>query len=219
VNRTADVVKTENKIMALYTKLEAFISSLNIESISNDRKQTLQLLINFIENKVTNREEIRLNFICTHNSRRSHLSQVWAQMLAHHFGVKNVFCYSGGTEATALFPMVAATLKDTGFEIEKLSEGENPVYSIKYAANEHPIVGFSKKLDDPFNPESGFAAVMTCSQADEGCPFVSGAEKRIPITFDDPKAFDDTPVQAEKYHERSVQIATEMCYVFSKIQS
>ena len=205
--------------MALYTKLEAFISSLNIESISNDRKQTLQLLINFIENKVTNREEIRLNFICTHNSRRSHLSQVWAQMLAHHFGVKNVFCYSGGTEATALFPMVAATLKDTGFEIEKLSEGENPVYSIKYAANEHPIVGFSKKLDDPFNPESGFAAVMTCSQADEGCPFVSGAEKRIPITFDDPKAFDDTPVQAEKYHERSVQIATEMCYVFSKIQS
>lgn len=205
--------------MALYTKLEAFISSLNIESISNDRKQTLQLLINFIENKVTNREEIRLNFICTHNSRRSHLSQVWAQMLAHHFGVKNVFCYSGGTEATALFPMVAATLKDTGFEIEKLSEGQNPVYSIKYAANEHPIVGFSKKLDDPFNPESGFAAVMTCSQADEGCPFVSGAEKRIPITFDDPKAFDDTPVQAEKYHERSVQIATEMCYVFSKIQS
>jgi len=205
--------------MALYTKLGAFISSLNIESISNDRKQTLQLLINFIEDKVTNREEIRLNFICTHNSRRSHLSQVWAQMLAHHFGVKNVFCYSGGTEATALFPMVAATLKDTGFEIEKLSEGENPVYSIKYAANEHPIVGFSKKLDDPFNPESGFAAVMTCSQADEGCPFVSGAEKRIPITFDDPKAFDDTPVQAEKYHERSVQIATEMCYVFSKIQS
>lgn len=205
--------------MALFTKLEAFISSLNIESISDDRKQTLQLLINFIEDKVTNREDIRLNFICTHNSRRSHLSQVWAQMLAHHFGVKNVFCYSGGTEATALFPMVAATLKDTGFEIEKLSEGENPVYSIKYAADEHPIVGFSKKLDDPFNPESGFAAVMTCSQADEGCPFVSGAEKRIPITFDDPKAFDDTPVQAEKYHERSVQIATEMCYVFSKIQS
>lgn len=205
--------------MALFTKLEAFISSLNIESISDDRKQTLQLLINFIEDKVTNREDIRLNFICTHNSRRSHLSQVWAQMLAHHFGVKNVFCYSGGTEATALFPMVAATLKDTGFEIEKLSEGENPVYSIKYAADEHPVVGFSKKLDDPFNPESGFAAVMTCSQADEGCPFVSGAEKRIPITFDDPKAFDDTPVQAEKYHERSVQIATEMCYVFSKIQS
>ena len=205
--------------MALFTKLEAFISSLNVESIDHDRKQTLQILIDFIEAKVKSQEEIRLNFICTHNSRRSHLSQVWAQMLAHHFEIKNVFCYSGGTEATALFPVVAATLKNTGFEIAKLSEGENPVYSIKYAANEHPVIGFSKKLEDHFNPQSGFAAVMTCSQADEGCPFVSGAEKRIPITFDDPKAYDKTPIQAEKYHERSVQIATEMCYVFSKIQS
>lgn len=205
--------------MALFTKLGAFITSLNVESIADERKRTLQLLIDFIEDKVRSGEEIRINFICTHNSRRSHLSQVWAQMMAHHFKVKNVFCYSGGTEATALFPMVAATLKNTGFEIEKLSEDANPVYSIKYADNEHPIIGFSKKLDDHFNPKSGFAAVMTCSQADEGCPFVSGAEKRIPITFDDPKAYDSTPVQAEKYHERSVQIATEMCYVFSKIQS
>lgn len=205
--------------MALFTKLGAFISSLNVESISQDRKQTLQLLIDFIYDKVASQEEVRLNFICTHNSRRSHLSQVWAQMLAYHFKIKNVFCYSGGTEATALFPVVAATLKNTGFKIEKLSEGENPVYSIKYAANEHPIIGFSKKLEDQFNPQSGFAAVMTCSQADEACPFVSGAEKRIPITFDDPKAYDNTPVQFEKYHERSVQIATEMCYVFSKIKS
>lgn len=205
--------------MALFTKLGAFISSLNVESIAQDRKQTLQMLIDFIDDKVASQEEVRLNFICTHNSRRSHLSQVWAQMLAYHFKIKNVFCYSGGTEATALFPVVAATLKNTGFKIEKLSEGENPVYSIKYAANEHPIIGFSKKLEDQFNPQSGFAAVMTCSQADEACPFVPGAEKRIPITFDDPKAYDNTPVQAEKYHERSVQIATEMCYVFSKIKS
>lgn len=205
--------------MALFTKLEAFISSLNVENIPHDRKQTLQVLISYIENKVTTREEIRINFICTHNSRRSHLSQVWAQTMAHHFKVKNVFCYSGGTEATALFPVVASTLKNTGFEIERLSENENPVYSIKYAANEHPVIGFSKKLDDHFNPQSGFAAVMTCSQADAGCPFVSGAEKRMPITFDDPKAYDNTPFQAEKYNERSVQIATEMYYVFSKIQS
>ena len=103
--------------------------------------------------------------------------------------------------------------------IEKLSEGNNPVYSIKYAENQHPVIGFSKKMDDHFNPKSGFAAVMTCSQADEACPIVPGAEKRIPITFEDPKAFDHTPLQAEKYAERSMQIATEMFYVFSKIQS
>src|SRR5690606_32500151 len=129
--------------------------------------------------------------------------------MANYFGIKNVFCYSGGTEATALFPMVAETLRKSGFQIQTISKEENPVYSIKYADNEHPIIGFSKKLDDDFNPKSEFAAIMTCDSANEACPFVFGAEKRIPITFEDPKAFDNTPQQAEKYRERSLQIATE----------
>ena len=205
--------------MALFAKIEGYISNLNVKSIPNDRKKTLQILADFIGEKAKTSDAISLNFICTHNSRRSHLSQVWAQTLAHYFKMTNVFCYSGGTEATALFPMVAETLKSTGFEIRNLSEGNNPVYSIKYAENQHPVIGFSKKMDDHFNPKSEFAAVMTCSQADKGCPIVPGAEKRIPITFEDPKAFDNTPLQAEKYAERSMQIATEMYYVFSKIQS
>ncbi|MGB3345135.1 MAG: protein-tyrosine-phosphatase [Aequorivita sp.] len=190
---------------------------LNIESITKERKTILQPLIDFIQSKVSNGQEVRINFICTHNSRRSHLSQVWAQTLAHHFNIKNVFCYSGGTEATALFPMVAETLKNSGFEIKMLSEGNNPIYSIKYAKNEHPIIGFSKRLDDDFNPKSEFAAVMTCDSADESCPYVPGAEKRISITFEDPKVFDNTPQQVEKYSERSLQIATELFYVFSQI--
>ncbi|MBD0779161.1 protein-tyrosine-phosphatase [Maribacter sp. ANRC-HE7] len=203
----------------LFEKIEDIVSALNIETITDERKETLQPLIDFIQSKVNDKETIRINFICTHNSRRSHLSQIWAQTLAYHFNIPNVHCYSGGTEATALFPMVAQTLQNSGFEIQLLSEGPNPVYSIKYAANEHPVIGFSKKLDDEFNPKSGFAAIMTCSQADGGCPFIAGAEKRIPITFEDPKAFDNTPQQAEKYKERSLQIATELFYVFSQINS
>ena len=203
----------------LFSTIEDTINSLNIESISEDRKKILQSLIDFIQFKANDKEEIRLNFICTHNSRRSHLSQVWAQVMAFHFNIKNVFCYSGGTEATALFPMAARTLENTGFEIETISENKNPIYSIKYSGNQHPIVGFSKKFDDNFNPKSEFAAILTCSQADQGCPFIAGAEKRIPITFEDPKAFDNTPQQAEKYQERSLQIATELAYVFSKINS
>lgn len=205
--------------MPLFKELETFISTISVENISIERKKTLQLLVDFISEKGKNGEVINLNFICTHNSRRSHMSQVWAQTLAHYFKVQNVFCYSGGTEATALFPVVGETLNNTGFEIEKLSENKNPVYSIKYAENAHPVIGFSKKLDDNFNPKSKFAAVMTCSQADEGCPVVFGAEKRIPITFDDPKAFDNTPLQLEKYKERSEQIASELFYVFSNIRS
>ena len=201
----------------LFPEIEQIVRTFNLESITAERKITLQPLIDFIQAKASNQQEIRLNLICTHNSRRSHLSQVWAQTAAAYYGIKNVFCYSGGTEATALFPMVAQTLVKSGFKIKTISEGKNPVYSIKYAANEHPVTGFSKTYDDDFNPQSAFAAIMTCSQADGGCPFIPGAEKRIPITFEDPKAFDNTPQQAEKYEERSLQIATELFYVFSQI--
>ncbi len=202
----------------LFSEIENVIKNLKPESITAERKKTLQPLIDFIQSKTTNHQEIRLNLICTHNSRRSHLSQVWAQTASAYFNIKNVFCYSGGTEATAMFPMVAKTLENQGFKIKTISEGSNPVYTIKYADNEHPIIGFSKTYDDAYNPQSEFVAIMTCSQADGGCPFISGAEKRIPITFEDPKAFDNTPQQAEKYEERSLQIATEMFYVFSQIK-
>lgn len=201
----------------LFSEIEKLIKHLKPETISNERKIVLQPLAEFIQTKVSNKQEIRINFICTHNSRRSHLSQVWAQTMANYFNIKNVFCYSGGTESTALFKMVAETLENSGFQVKTISEGNNPVYSIKFAENEHPIIGFSKKLDDDFNPKSQFAAVLTCDSANEACPFVAGAEKRIPITFEDPKAFDNTPLQAEKYNERSLQIATELFYIFSQI--
>ena len=201
----------------LFSDIDNIIKELHPQTITAERKAILQPLTEFIQSKLSNNQEIRINFICTHNSRRSHLSQVWAQTLAYYFNIKNVFCYSGGTEATALFPMVAETLQSSGFQIKTISKNENPIYSIKYSDNEHPVIGFSKKLDDDFNPKSEFIAIMTCDSADEACPFVPGAEKRIPITFKDPKAFDNTPQQAEKYNERSLQIATELFYVFSQI--
>jgi arsenate reductase len=209
---------TSTKIF-LFPEIENVIATLNFESISSARKVILQPLIDFIQGKVSNGQEIRLNLICTHNSRRSHLSQVWAQTAAAHYNIKNVFCYSGGTEATALFPMAAETLSKQGFQIKIIAEGNNPIYAIKYSDNAHPIIGFSKTFDDVFNPKIEFAAILTCSSADQGCPFIAGAEVRIPVTFEDPKAFDDTPQQAEKYEERSVQIATEMFYVFSQVKS
>ena len=202
----------------LYSEIENTVKSFDFKQISEDRKAVLQPLIDFIQIKVDSKLETRLNLICTHNSRRSHLSQVWAQTAAAYYDIKNVSCYSGGTEATALFPMAAETLKDSGFNIKTLSEGSNPVYSIKYSADELPVIGFSKTYDDDFNPESGFAAIMTCSQADGGCPFIAGAEKRIPITFEDPKISDGTPQQKGTYLERSLQIGTEMFYVFSQIK-
>ena len=190
----------------------------NIE-VPYERKEVLQPLVDYIQNKVNSNEEIRLNFICTHNSRRSHLSQIWAQTMAFQFGIRNIFCYSGGTEATAMFSKVAETLTNQGFEIQKLSEAENPVYALKFDKNQHPIICFSKTYFDDFNPKNNFGAIMTCNNADEGCPMVFGAESRFPIKYDDPKAFDGTALMNEKYAERSLQIASEMYFVFSQINN
>ncbi len=201
----------------IFPEIAQTIEGLNIQTIADERRVVLQTLTDYIQSKIAKDEEVRLNFICTHNSRRSHLSQVWAQTMAHYFNLQNVYCYSAGTEATALFPMVAETLQNSGFQISILAETNNPIYCIKYADSEHPVIGFSKKLNNHFNPKSNFVAIMTCSQAYEGCPFVPGAEARIPITYEDPKAFDDIPQQAEKYKERSLQIATEMKCVFSNV--
>ena len=204
--------------LILYSEIEKTIESLKNIPVTLERKAILQPLIIFIQTKVTEQKEVRLNLICTHNSRRSHLAQIWSQTFAAYFSIKNVFCYSGGTAVTAMFPTVKQTLEMQGFKFQIIAEGNNPIYAIKYSENEHPIIGFSKTYDDDFNPKNEFAAIMTCSQADGGCPFIPGAEKRIPITFEDPKEFDNTPQQSKKYEEKSLQIACEMFYVFSQIK-
>lgn len=202
----------------MFDKIKELTIQFLVENVSSERKEVLQPLADYIQKKKEANETIRLNFICTHNSRRSHLSQIWAQTMAFHFGIKNIFCYSGGTEATAMFPKVAETLANQGFLIQKLSDTDNPVYAVKYDQNENPIICFSKTYNNEFNPKTNFGAIMTCNNAEEGCPIVFGAEARFPIKYDDPKAFDATALQTEKYAERSLEIAQEMWWVFSQIK-
>ena len=201
------------------TDILNLIETFSYDNIEEERKEVLDSLVTYIKDKVANNEYIRLNFICTHNSRRSQLSQIWAQTMAHNFNIKNVTCYSGGTEATALFYKVAETLTKQGFEVLKLSEGTNPVYAIKYDAIASPIICFSKEYHHDFNPAGHYGAVVTCNSADEACPVVLGAESRFPIKYDDPKAFDNTDIMDEKYEEKSQQIAEEMWYIFSQVSS
>ncbi len=204
--------------MNLFPDLKKFVLSIKTNDNSAVRKEILMPLIEFIQHKVDLQEPIRLNFICTHNSRRSHFAQVWAQTMADFFGVKNVFCYSGGTEATALYPLVLETLSQNGFRITELAPGQNSVNSIKFSENDPGIIGFSKEWNNTFNPKNHFAAVLTCSQADVDCPFIPGAEKRISIPFEDPKLYDDSGgLQSQKYKETNKKIASELYYVFSKI--
>lgn len=198
--------------------LNTFIEGLDLNSIPEGRKEILQQLIDLVQSSVKRNERININCICTHNSRRSHLTQIWAKVASVHHRIRKVNTYSGGTEATAVYPMIIKTLEHQGINVLKLSESENPVYAYKYDDLAPPIIGFSKKYSDKFNPQSGFIALMTCGDADEKCPIVEGASGRVALTYVDPKVSDGTDQQAQTYADRSREIATEMFYVFSKVE-
>ncbi len=184
--------------------------------IPEERREILQELINFIQGKKDAKAPIRLNFICTHNSRRSQFSQLWAAVASHAFGIKTT-CLSGGIEVTEFNSRAVDSLKRMGFVITSTGDN-NPKYQIEYALRRDKLTMFSKLFDDEVNQVENFAAVMTCDHADENCPVISGTEQRISVQYIDPKVFDNTPEEALRYDERSFQIASEMFYVFSKIK-
>jgi arsenate reductase len=207
-------------LASLLPTLEPTVKRLSEEFIviSDDRKAILLQLASFVETKRKAGRKAYLNFICTHNSRRSHLSQVWAQAAAYYYGTDGVECFSGGTEATAFNPRAVKAMQEAGFAITKQWDGENPVYEVLFSTNAKPISAFSKKYDDPYNSCDDFAAIMTCSHVDENCPVVSGSSARIPLRYDDPKAFDDTPQEYQMYRDRVMQIGREILYAFSQIE-
>jgi arsenate reductase len=198
-----------------YPALANTIANLPFAAISTERLQLLDEMAVYLQEKISNRKEIRLNFICTHNSRRSQFSQIWAQTAAAYYGIE-AYCYSGGVEVTAFNPRAVAAIQRDGFKVVK-KEGENPLYFVFYSEEEDPIVTFSKVVEDSVNATKEFAAVMTCDHADENCPFIPGAEKRFPLRFEDPKAFDDSPLEEKMYSERSHQIGAELFYLFEKV--
>ncbi len=214
---SAKVVKSE--AIEFNSDLCEYIDSIktSITNIDSLRKKDLNAFAVKVKASIDSINKADLVFICTHNSRRSHMSQLWAKVAADYHKIKNINCFSGGTEATAFNPRAVKALKKAGFTIEKTDSTQNPVYMVNYAKGGESIKAFSKKFDNEFNPTEKFLAVMTCSQADESCPTVLGATDRIAITYEDPKAFDNTPKEAAMYAERCYQIASEMFYVFSKV--
>ncbi len=166
------------------------------EQIPAERREQLAPLVEFVRQRKG--QPIQLTFICTHNSRRSHLSQVWAKTAAAWYGVHQVETYSGGTEATAFNPRAVAALRRAGFTIPEQIEVGNPRYEVKWDASGPAMVCFSKKYDQAPNPGRDFAAVMTCTQADRACPIVPGAAARIAIPYEDPKVSDNTPDEARR---------------------
>jgi arsenate reductase len=208
--------------MLLHRQLSAYVEDLlpTIATIQDERREPLNQIVAFVRERRTKGQPARLVFICTHNSRRSHMSQIWAATAAAWQGIDGVETYSGGTEATAFNPRAVAAMRRAGFEIDDVpADATNPHYAVGFSADAPALDVFSKTYDSADNPSSDFAAIMTCSQADRACPFVRGAVLRISLPYEDPKVADGTPEEAARYDERGRQIAREMFYLFSLVES
>lgn len=204
----------------MYQSIKDYAEELvhQFDLIPESRKETLDKIVKYIASKKDSCKGINLVYVCTHNSRRSHFGQIWARVAADYYNVPNVNTFSGGTEATAFNSNAINALKRIGFKIEQQNGSENPVYKVHHGDNESPSICFSKVYDHPDNPTKEFAAIMTCGEAEANCPFIPGVELRIATTYSDPKEFDFTPQQDQKYDERCRQIALDTFYVFSKLK-
>lgn len=214
--RVAGVVRER---VVMFDSIKCYCDELSQEFdvIPASRKVLLKRISEYIMDAKTKNRSVNLVYICTHNSRRSHFGQIWASVAASYYSITGVNTFSGGTEATAFNVNAINALKRAGFEISEIVPGINPHYQVLFSENAVPIECFSKVYNDPINPEQNFAAIMTCSDAEENCPFIPGVDLRIGMPYDDPKAFDNSELRDAKYDERCRQIARETFYVFSKI--
>lgn len=187
--------------------------------ISEERKKTLIELGNFIlEDKQKNNKAI-LIFVCTSNSRRSHLSQVWMQTAANYYGIDSVFTFSGGTEATEVNSRAVKALKRAGFSINRPANNYNSPYFLNSGDATNTMILYSKKYDNFQNPRTNFIAVMVCSEADKSCPVVPGSNGKIGLPYSDPKEFDNTPEEQKKYDETTKLIARELFFVADYVKT
>lgn len=204
----------------LNPKLLEYCKSLpsEFDQIAEERKVSLNELANYISKQQKENKAINLLFVCTSNSRRSHMAQVWSQIASVYYDVKMVSTFSGGTEQTSVNKNAILALEKTGIKLQSNQQSDNPIWTAAIGADINPMVLFSKKYIFSTNPTKNFGAVMVCSEADKSCPYVSGADFRLGLPYQDPKAFDNTPQQNEKYDERCREIARDMFYVFSQIK-
>jgi arsenate reductase (thioredoxin) len=203
----------------MYVNIKNYCDTLvhQFEKISVERRKLLETITYYIKSKQAFNKPVNLVYICTHNSRRSHYGQIWSRVAANYYGIKNIHSFSGGTEVTAFNLNAINSLIRVGFVVKQMNTSLNSTYHILDDDNEIPSVCFSKTYDDTQNPQKEFVAIMTCSEAEENCPFIPGAELRVGTMYEDPKLFDNTFQQDAKYDERCWQIALETLYVFSEL--
>jgi len=201
-------------INAICEKLTA-----DFDHITTERKNSLNQLSKYLVQEYQQGLTPKAIVICTHNSRRSHMGQIWLSIAADYYGLPKIESFSGGTEATAFNPRAVHATKEIGLQVTSDNlDDANPTYQIKWNEDMPPYLCFSKRFDSSPNPKKAFAAIMVCTEADEACPIVPGVAFRLTLPFHDPKAYDDTPLEGEKYMERCLNIGQEFLFVMHQVK-
>ena len=183
--------------------------------VSNERVVFLNKIVNYVYKTASEKKTPKLNFICTHNSRRSQFCQFWATFFSIYYKIK-CEVYSGGNLETEVYKSVVNNIRDYGFNIS-YKDCDNPIYSINFR-NQNLGNYFSKLYNNSENPKNEFAAIMTCSDAEKNCPLVKGSEIKFSLQYEDPKKYDTTKIEKTEYKKTSEKIASEMNYLFYKIK-
>ena len=205
----------------IYPTIQSYLmeAEKDFGNIPIERKAELQKIADYVVASMEVDKMVNLVFICTHNSRRSQMGQLWAYAAAAYYDIKGINCFSGGMEVTAFNERAVKALRNAGFIITPKTTVTNPEYAVQFADNRPAINCFSKKYSDSTNPARRFATIITCSQADKNCPFVRGAATRTAIHYEDPKLGDGTVEETLVYQQSCKQIVTEILYAFSLVNN
>lgn len=187
------------------------------DSIAVERKIVLQQLALSIRQSIAEYDRADILYVCTHNARRSHFGQVAAALAAAFYGIEQIYTYSAGTETTHVHIQTIKAIEALGCTVLKMNETTNPKYQINFDGP-HTLTCYSKTIHDSMLPKQEYIAVMTCTDAEQNCPFLPLAIARIALPYADPKIADGTGNEALIYFACFEQILTEALYVFALLK-
>jgi arsenate reductase (thioredoxin) len=188
----------------------------SFDLIDESHREAGQKLVDWITARYRPGHSLDIVVICTGNSRRSILGAAMGNIAAAYYGLPDVRFHSGGTAPSACNRRAVAALKEIGVQVEPTGRdaprGEpatpNPVYRVRWGSSPEAngpgleTEEFSKRYDDPANPQTDFAALMVCGEADAFCPVVKGSALRLSMPYLDPKIYDDGALESLNYAER-----------------
>ena len=203
-----------SKVLKEYIKI--ILKNIDM-GLERNRKDKLIELDQVIKKNHEQQNIVKIIFICTHNSRRSQFSQVWAYISSLYFKLDFLEFYSGGTEVDSVNLNVINALRNSGLEIEK-EQKDDKVYLLRPFKEDKGINLYSKKYSCKSNPTKHFIAIMTCSDADQMCPVIKGADKRMFLPYSDPRISEKTGLEKKTYEQINTVIAKEMFYLMKQLK-